>query len=68
ALNWNITWMPDPNRSANFEAAVQSALRSWNSRPAVLSPAQHQFALRNFNTPVQFGKLFRVYERLAAKS
>jgi glycosyltransferase involved in cell wall biosynthesis len=64
AFGWNIVWMPDPNRCANFEAEVLKALQVWSGRPAVPSWDQHEFALHNFNTPVQFGKVLRVYEWL----
>jgi hypothetical protein len=67
AFKWNITWMPDPNRCDNFEAEVLKALRVWGERPTAISRDQHEFALRNFNTPIQFSKVFRVYERLAHK-
>jgi glycosyltransferase involved in cell wall biosynthesis len=64
AFKSNITWMPDPNRCGKFEAEVLKALRVWGERPTDISRDQHEFALRNFNTPVQFSKVFRVYERL----
>jgi glycosyltransferase involved in cell wall biosynthesis len=64
AFGWNIVWMPDPNRCANFEAEVLKALQVWSGRPAGLSWDQHEFALRNFNTPVQFSKVLRVYKWL----
>lgn len=65
AFKWNITWMPDPNRCDHFEDEVLKALRTWGGRPTAISRDQHEFALRNFNTPIQFSKVFRVYERLA---
>src|SRR5215469_1815751 len=65
AFKWNITWMPDPNRCGDFEAEVLKALQTWSEQPAAISRDQHEFALRNFNTPIQFSKVFRVYERLA---
>jgi len=61
----NITWMSDPNRCDDFETEVLKALRLWAGQPATISRDQHEFALRNFNTPVQFSKVFRVYQRLA---
>ena len=64
APGWNIVWMPDPNRCAGFEAEVLKALRTWSERPSAPSREQHEFVLRHFNTPVQFGKVFRVYQWL----
>lgn len=68
ALGWDIVWMPDPNRSDNFEAAVLKALEVWSVRGAVSTLDQHEFVRRNFNTPVQFSKVFRVYEWLVNKA
>jgi glycosyltransferase involved in cell wall biosynthesis len=60
----NIVWLPDPNHCADFEAEVLKALRVWSGRPTIPSWEQHEFTLRNFNTPVQFGKVFRAYQWL----
>ena len=68
ALGWNIVWMPNPNRCADFEAEVLNALRAWSGRPAVPSWEQHEFARRHFNTPVQLGKIVRAYEWLLTKA
>jgi glycosyltransferase involved in cell wall biosynthesis len=68
APGWNIVWMPDPNRCADFSTEVLKALQSWSGRPAVLSMEQHEFALRHFNTPIQFGKVAQVYEWLLTKA
>ena len=68
AFGWNIVWMPDPNRCGDFESEVLKALQVWSGRPAVLSTEQHEFALRNFNTPIQFDKVVRVYGWLLTKA
>jgi glycosyltransferase involved in cell wall biosynthesis len=68
AFGKDIVWMPDPNRCADFEAEVLKALQIWSGQPAVISWEQHEFALRNFNTPVQFGKVVRLYEWLLTKA
>lgn len=67
AFGRNTVWMPDPSRCADFEAEVLKALRDWTGRPAVPSLEQHEFALRHFNAPIQFGKVVRLYEWLLTR-
>jgi glycosyltransferase involved in cell wall biosynthesis len=67
-FGWQIDWMPAPKGCVDFATEVFTALKSWNERPAVSLAPQHAFALQNFNTPTQFSKVVRVYERLARKA
>jgi hypothetical protein len=64
----NVVWMPAPKCCADFEGEVLNALRTWSGRPAAPSREQHEIALRHFNTPIQSGKIVRLYDWLLTKA
>ena len=68
AYGLKVDWLPDPNHCADFEAEVLKTLIAWSGRPSAILSNQHELVRRNFNTPIQFGKIVRLYESLVEKA